>query len=256
VLIVGGAVVTIIFAPQLGWSNPSIFSLLQNGEPYWGPGEPGSGKVVTETREVKDFLALQVDYPAQVFIEQGDAESVKIEAEDNVLPGLKTETRNGVLDIFYQSENGRHVNPTRTVKITIVVRDLADVKFSSAGELTLHGLETDDFGLALAGAGNITLENINVQNLTVGLSGAGSITAGGTADDLDLRISGFGDFKGAELHNQTAQVSISGAGSATVWVDTGLTAAVSGAGSVNYYGSANVTERISGLGSVTHLGNK
>ena len=256
VIIIGGAVLAIIYAPQLGWANPSMFTFVQNSEPFFGPGERGSGNLVTTTRDVEDFLAIEVDYPAQVFITQGDTESVKIEAEDNLLPGLQTEVRNGTLDIFYKTENGKHVNPTKIVKITIVVKDLADVQFSSAGELTIEGLETDNLDVSLTGAGNLKLVNILVQHLAVNLSGAGSTTASGTADDLDLNISGFGEFKGAELYGKTARVTISGAGSATVWVDDELTAEVSGAGSVNYYGSASVTKRINGIGSVKYLGNK
>ncbi|HLE91152.1 MAG TPA: DUF2807 domain-containing protein [Anaerolineales bacterium] len=256
VIIIGGAVLAIIYAPQLGWANPSMFTFIQNSEPFFGPGERGSGNLVTTTRDVEDFLAIEVDYPAQVFITQGDTESVKIEAEDNLLPGLQTEVRNGTLDIFYKTENGRHVNPTKIVKITIVVKDLADVQFSSAAELTIEDLETDNLDVSLTGAGNLKLVNILVQHLAVNLSGAGSTTASGTADDLDLNISGFGEFKGAELYGKTARVTISGAGSATVWVDDSLTAEISGAGSVSYYGSAKVTKQINGIGGVNHLGNK
>jgi len=256
VIIIGGVLLAIIYAPQLGWTNPSMLTFMQNSEPFLAPGERGSGNVVTTTRDVQDFLAIEVDYPAQVFIKQGETESVKIEAEDNLLPGLKTEVRNGTLAIFYKAENGKHVNPTMIAKITIVVKNLAEVNLSSAGELTIEDLETDNLDISLTGAGNVKLNNILVQHLVLSLSGAGSTTGSGTADDLDMDISGFGDFKGGELHSKTARVTISGAGSATVWVDDELTAEVSGAGSVNYYGSASVTRNINGVGSVKHLGNK
>src|SRR5574339_89936 len=52
VLLIGGAVLAILYAPQLGWTNPSIITMFENGEPFIGPGERGSGKVVSETREV------------------------------------------------------------------------------------------------------------------------------------------------------------------------------------------------------------
>jgi hypothetical protein len=229
---------------------------MQNGEPFFGPGERGSGNVVTETRNVSDFRAIEVDYPAQVLIEQGDTESLKIEAEDNLLPGLKTEVRNGTLDISYKPEKGKRVNPTKIVKITIVVKDLNEVQFESAGELIIEKLKTDNLDVSLSGAGNLKLDEILVQDLGVNLSGAGSMSASGTVENLDLNISGFGDFKGGELRGKTTSVTISGAGSATVWVDSELTAEVSGAGSVSYYGAASVTRRINGVGSVKHLGNK
>lgn len=256
VLIIGGAVLAILYAPQLGWANPSIFTMFDNGESFIGPGERGSGNVISQTREVNGFDAVSVSYPATVLIKQGDAESLKIEAEDNLLPNLKTQVKNGTLEIFYKRENGKHVNPTKTPVITIVVKDLTNVDFTSAGELTVENLKTDALDVSLSGAGNVKLDKLLVKGLSVSLSGAGSSTASGTADDLNLSISGFGDFKGSDLHSRDAQVDISGAGSATVWVDNDLNAQISGAGSVSYYGAASVTRQISGVGGVNHIGNK
>jgi hypothetical protein len=256
VILIGGALLAILYAPQLGWATPSVFSMIDFGEPFMGPGERGSGNVITQTREVSGFDAVNVEYPAQVLIKQGNTESLKIEAEDNLLPNLKTQVENGTLEIFYKRENGKHVNPTKTVKITITVKDLTDVDFTSAGELMIEKFKTDNLDVSLSGAGNLNLEDIQVRALDVSLSGAGSMTASGTADDLNLNISGFGDFKGAELHDKKAHVDISGAGSATVWVDDSLAAEVSGAGSVSYYGSPSVTRNISGVGDISHAGDK
>lgn len=256
VLIITGAVLAIVFAPQLGWANPTMLSIMDNGGFYVGPGEPGSGNVITETRNVGEFTAIEVDYPAQVIITQGDQASVKIEAEDNVLPGLKTQIRSNTLEIFYKVEGGKRVNPRKMVKITIVVKDLKDVEFNSAGELSLEGITANDLDVSISGAGNVRLNEIDVKNLAVGLSGAGNATASGAAENLRLIISGFGSFNGGDLHSKTAAVTLSGAGSVTTWVDEKLDALISGAGSVNYYGAADVTKNISGAGNVKHLGSK
>lgn len=256
VLIIGGALLAILYAPQLGWASPSMLTMFNDGDSFIGPGERGSGNVISETRAVSNFDRIEISYPATVLVSQGSKESLKIEAEDNLMPNLKTEVRNGRLEVFYRREGNKHVNPTKTVRITIVVKDLSDVDFSSAGELIVEKLETDSLDVSLSGAGNVELEDIQVRALSMSLSGAGSATASGVADDLQLSISGFGDFKGGDLHNKDARVEISGAGSATVWVDDELDAQVSGAGSVSYYGSPTVTRQISGVGGVDRLGDK
>lgn len=255
VLLIGGVVAAILYAPQMNWDRPSMmaFSWDGDGEPFFGPGVRGSGNVVSETRKVSGFKAISVDYPARVLVSQGSAESLKIEAEDNLLPGLKTEVKNGELRIYYRSADGEHVNPTKTVTITITVKDLSDVRLSSAGELVVDGLDADDLSVSLAGAGNVKLNEITSEQLNVNLSGAGSMSASGTADDLVVNISGFGDFKAPELHTKTADINISGAGSATTWVDDHLSAELSGAGSINYYGTADVDQQINGVGSVKQL---
>lgn len=256
VIIIGGLVLAIVYAPKLGWNSPTMFAFSENGEPFFGPGVSGSGNVVSEIRKVSGFDAISVEYPTQVSIKQGNTESLKIKAEDNLMPNLKTEVKNGTLEIFYKKTGDKHVNPTKPVVITITVKDLTEVDFSSAGELMIDGLKTDNLDVSLTGAGNLELTEITVNKLAVNLSGAGGVTASGMADELDVNISGFGDFKGADLHVKTASVNISGAGGATVWVDSELEAEISGAGSVNYYGSPNVSKQVSGVGGVNHQGNK
>jgi hypothetical protein len=257
VIIIGGLVLAIIYAPKLGWTNPSaMFHFAENGDVFMGPGMKGSGNITTETRKVSGVDSIDLEYPAVVTIEQGETESVKIEADDNLLPDIQTQMKGNTLDIFYKRTNNTHVIPTKPVLITIVVKELKDVEFSSAGELKINELKSDDLSVDLNGAGNLDLNEVNLKKLSVNLSGAGSMKASGTADELEVRISGFGDFKGADLHSKTVSASISGAGSATVWADEKLDAAISGAGSVNYYGSPSVTQRVSGVGNVSQQGNK
>jgi hypothetical protein len=256
IVVIGGAVLAILYAPRLGWANPNMVFAFGDSDFYVGPTERGSRNVVSETREVSGFDSIEVDYPANVFVSQGSSESVAVEADDNFLPGLKTEVRNNTLRIYYEVENNKRVNPSKAVKITIVVKDLKDVNFESAGELNLTGIETDDLSVSVSGAGNLELEKISAHNLSVVLSGAGSMTASGSTDDLRVVISGFGSYDGKDMHSQTADVNLSGAGSATVWVDDELDAQISGAGSVEYYGAAAVRKNISGVGGVNHVGNK
>ena len=255
ILIIGGAVAAILYAPQIGWDNPPMgYSFNGNGL-YVGPTEKGSGNMTTQTREVSDFHAVEVSYPADVFISQGSSESLKIEAEDNVLPGLQTQVRNNTLEIFYKEDGKKVVRPTKPVKITIVVKDLDRVDFESAGKLDITGINTDSFDVSVSGAGDLKIKDLTAKALGVNLSGAGSMSADGTADDLDLNISGFGSFDGKDLNSKTASVMLSGAGSASVRATDTLDTEISGAGSVSYYGSPKITKQISGVGDVKHAGD-
>ena len=256
VLIIGGILLAIVFAPAMGWANPSLIGTFRSNGFYIGPGESGSGNVVEETRDVKSFDSIRIEFPAEVSISQGDHESLTIKAEDNFLPGLKTVVRSGTLEIYYDTGKEEHVNPTETVKIEIVVTGLKQVDFESAGRLTLTRIESNSLDVSVSGAGELKIVDLAADDLSVNMSGAGSMSATGSADNLDLSISGFGSFNGEDLHSHNANVTLSGAGSATVWVDKLLDAEISGAGSIDYYGSANVTRQISGLGSVTHKGDK
>jgi hypothetical protein len=246
VLLILGAVAAVVYAPQLGWA----------GGPDWNLGEgfAGSGKIKSETRQVETFDAVAINYPAQVIIRQDDSESVKVEADDNLLDQLGTVVRDGRLVIENsEREWARRVSPSETVKITITVKDLKEVDFSSAGTLLVEGLDTEDLDLDLSGAGEVKLTDLKAGRLVCNLTGAGNLRADGEAGSVDIEIDGFGNFYGNELHADRADVTINGAGNVNLGVKTYLMAEINGAGSVGYYGTSDVNQRVNGAGSVRRL---
>ena len=257
-LVVAGAVMAVVYAPQLGWDNaPSWGWNMWGFNPGFEGSIPGSGTIETEKRQVSGFDAIALEYPAEITVVQGKSESISIEADDNLLPQILTKVRDGTLQIESSERDWRErVNPSEPVQITITVVDLNQVYFSSAGQMFIENLETESLALSVSGAGDIELTDLDVDSLEFNLSGAGNVYAEGIADELHLRISGFGSFSGVDLKTQNASVRISGAGSATVWVENDLDASISGAGSVNYYGNPDVSKSVSGVGSVTRAGEK
>ena len=258
VLVVAGAVLSVVYAPQLGWNDaPSWGWDLLNFGPETSGAVAGSGVVQTESRRVADFNAISVEYPAEITIRQGSSESLEIEAEEEPTAAVKCRVRNGTLYLENSKQNWRErVDPREPVLISITVKDLNKVQFPTAGKLMIKGLKTDSLSISVSGAGDVTLTEVTAGVLEFSLSGAGNIVADGKSDSLRLQISGLGNFKGGDLQSQDADVQISGAGSATVWVESTLNASISGAGSIDYYGDPVVNERISGVGSVRKARNK
>ena len=249
-LVVVGAVLAVVFAPQLGWADAPDWNI---GDNFTGA-VAGSGRIESETRQVKNFNAVSIDYPAEVLIVQGKSESVKVEADDNLLPQLSTEVRDGTLVIKNNERQwSERVKSSQTVKITITVKDLRDVEFSSAGTLRIEKLEGKSLEFDLNGAGEVELIALKVDQLDCTLSGAGNIKADGIANQVNIQIDGFGNFYGDELQSNSADVTINGAGSVKLKVKTDLTAEINGAGSVEYYGNPNVDQSINGAGSVNRL---
>ena len=257
-VVVAGAVLAVVYAPLLGWDDaPSWGWNALSFDSDLGGAVAGSGVVSSETRKVSGFDMISIKFPADITIKQGTSESIVIEAEDNLLPQLGTDVRNGALYFENTEKNWRErVNPTKPVLLTITVTDLSQVNFSSAGKMFIESLEVDELEIAVSGAGDITITNLSTDQLGVSLSGAGNIQADGSANELSLGISGFGNFNGGTLQSQNAEVRISGAGNATVWVEQELDARISGAGSVDYYGNPKVSKNISGVGSINDRGQK
>jgi len=255
-LIVAGIVLSIIFAAPLGWNQMPSWSFISLGD--FEGSVKGSGNVITESRQVGDINSVEINFPVDLTVKQGDTPSLTIQAEDNLMPQLETRVSGKTLSIDDSERSfSKRVSPTKPVRIDLTVKNLNRVDLPSAGMLRVTGLKTEDLRISISGAGSVNLTSLTAASLEVDLSGAGSITADGTADNLSSDISGFGSFHGDNLASQDVHVTISGAGSATVWAKGSLTADISGTGSVRYFGSpSSINKNVSGLGSVSSLGNK
>ena len=246
---------SVLFAPQLGWNRAPAWNFFNIAD--FNGSVRGSGVVVSQTRQLADFNSIAINYPVELTVNQGNANSLTVTAENNLVPQLATRVSGSTLYIENsQPDWTRRVTPTQPVILHLMVKYLQQMDFPSAGTLTVGKLQTDHLELSIGGAGTVTLSNLTTHNLSVNLSGAGNITASGSADNLNLDISGFGGFHGADLASQAAAITISGAGTASVWAKTSLNVEISGTGSVNYYGSPQVSREVSGLGSVNSLGYK
>jgi len=80
-------------------------------------GERGSGTMATETRDVSGFDEIDLGGSGRVLIAVTGTESLTIEAEDNILPLLTTEVRNGRLELGAKQS----ISPTREIVYTITV---------------------------------------------------------------------------------------------------------------------------------------
>src|SRR5688500_10634068 len=82
-----------------------------------GGGVPGSGNVLTESRDIGAFEAISIEYPgAEIILQQGDKETFEIQADDNLLPQLSTEVVSGILTVkSVETDWNAMVNPSSPV---------------------------------------------------------------------------------------------------------------------------------------------
>ncbi|HLO15401.1 MAG TPA: head GIN domain-containing protein [Anaerolineales bacterium] len=218
-----------------------------------GGGVLGSGNIQTEARDTGAFQAISIEYPgAKIIVQQGNKESVEIQADDNLLPQLSTEVLAGRLTIKSTETNWKtSVNPSKQVKMTITARDLNEIVLSAeVGDLEVNDLQTGTLKLVLSGGAQIKLNGIQVDLLDSDLSGAGDIQVSGIANEIKLILSGLGNFNAADLKSNKAYVELSGMGNAIIRVEKELTATITGAGSINYFGNPRVEQNVNGAGSV------
>lgn len=210
----------------------------------------GSGKVVNQTRDVSGFSQISTNGDINLFVKQGTNESLVIEAENNVIPNIKTTVSNGRLTID-QGLGQTTVMPTKPVNVYVTVKDLSSVDSSGSGSVEADKLNVNSLNVGITGSGKDNLRALTANNLKVVISGSGSVTAAGKVNSQDVTITGSGEYNGSNLTSNTTSVNISGSGKAIVYALQQLSIIISGSGEVNYLGNPKLTQQISGSGKVT-----
>ena len=214
----------------------------------------GSGNVVTESRSMPGFNAVELSGIGTLIIEQGARESLEITAEDNLMNYLRSDVSGSRLQLGVKEFVNIH--PTKDIVYRLTVKNLNQIESSGLGKVEIKKLETDNLTLEISGSGRATIDNLQAKTLNLEISGLGDISANGSAKDQHVEISGAGNFNAPNLASETAKVEISGTGNAILWVRDMLDIELSGAGKVHYYGSPVLNTDISGAGEVKNLGDK
>lgn len=215
--------------------------------------DQGSGNVVTETREVANFDRLSLAGIGDVTLTQGDEESLKIEAEDNIIPNIKTEVRDGTLYITYQRKS---LLPTKPVKFYLAMKNVHSLETMGVSSLRSDKVTTDQLDVIISGTGSINILKLTADSVNTNISGAGNFEAEGQVTDQRVVLSGAGNYNGSDLQSKTGDVTITGLGQVSIWATETLNVIISGTGGVDYYGEPKITKSISGIGNLNHQGNK
>ncbi len=190
-------------------------------------GVNGSGNIASETRDVAGFKSVDVGGVFEVEITAQKDFSVEVESDDNILPLISTEVRDGVLKI----KTKRRVSPTGPIHIRISAPDIE--------------------GLDISGAAKITLNDIKNSNLSVDSSGAAKIKITGETSKLTVDVSGASKIDAEDLNAVDASVEASGACHVSVNVSGDLLTDATGASTIVYSGTpSNIEKKTSGASSV------
>ena len=211
----------------------------------------GSGNVIEETREVRDFSRVRLAGFGRLYIERGETESLRIEAEDNLLQYITTEVKGEELDIRWQKNI--LVTNHEPVNFYLTVKTLDTITLDGAGDIEAPDMRAETFAVNANGAGNFELLNLEADALVVTVSGAGNVTVTGEVMAQTVKINGLGYYQALDLESETAQVEINAAGSATVRVSDDLNATINGAGSIDYYGNPTVSQHVNGVGRISRI---
>jgi len=189
-------------------------------------GVRGDGVRKSETRQVAAFDQVAVLGGGTVELLIGPAGPLEITMDQNLLPLIRTEVKDGRLVI----------EPTEPIR--------------SRQGFAIRVATPDVRRIESTGAARITVTGVSNARLELQLSGAGSVTASGRTDALVANGTGAVRIMADGLEARQVDIDLTGACHGEVHATEALDAAITGAGSVVYRGDPKVTQRLTGAGSV------
>jgi len=238
----------------------------------------GSGRIASVTRNISGFSSVTLASIGNVYITQGPAESLRIEAEDNLIPYFDTSVQGGTLKIGIKAEYmSVSLLPTRPVNFYVTLPKIEAITLAGSGNIFAGKLQTGAFRISLLGSGNIAADALAATNLDIHLGGSGNISlaivsarqvnaniAGSgaihvdalTADKISSQTAGSGNITiGGTVAEQSAEILGSGDYLAGGLNSATATLRVTGSGSSQVSARDTLNVTILGSGDVAYSGN-
>lgn len=213
----------------------------------------GSGNVTTQDRSISGFSGVQSSGFFDVYLSSGAAQSVRVEADDNLHEYIETTVNGNELRI--DTREGYRIDTDKDLKIYITSPEFNKVHLSGSGNIISQNqiAGNDKIDLSVSGSGNIKVD-LHAPIVDAHMSGSGDINLAGEAKKFEGSLSGSGNIRAMDLKTEETSIRISGSGNADVFASSKLDVRVTGSGDVRYKGGVQqVTSNITGSGSVKKM---
>ena len=208
----------------------------------------GSGNIITQSRSLHDFNGVRSSGSIDVEVNNDQNSSVKVEADDNIVPYIITKVEDGILDVHLKPNiNYREIN----VKVYVSAASLTKLAVTGSGSITSKDTlaNVDEIEFKVSGSGGI-IAIADAPSIKASIGGSGTINLHGRTKDFNCSITGSGDFKCSNLLSENTTASITGSGTAHVYASVHLLAKVTGSGDIFYSGHPAVEIHKTGSGTI------
>jgi hypothetical protein len=209
----------------------------------------GNGNVVKEERKVSDFKAVTVNNGINLLLSQGSAEKVVVEADENVIPYIKTEVSGGVLRIGIKG----NINNTGRINVYVTAKTVNALETGSGASLKTEGkIQSGDLKISYSSGSSVKAE-IACTNLEVTASSGSSGVISGSATSVTADGSSGSALVASDLRAEKGDISASSGSAVVVQVTKELKANASSGGNITVTGNPSVRNTDSSSGGSVHF---
>ncbi len=202
----------------------------------------GSGVLASKIVPIESFHAVEVRAVAfkagdlrqnRVVITPGPAETVTVTADDNLLPLLLAQVRDGRLTVGTPDPEQIRISTENEILFEITYRQIDELEVQGVLDVDVDGLSTDDLNVVLSGVSRLTVE--------------------GRAERQVVQVDGVISYLASDLTSRFVTITGSGVMSVVVNVSDELKGDVCGVGTIQYVGAPEVSVTTCPAVSVSQL---
>ncbi|AUC15065.1 hypothetical protein BTO06_07920 [Tenacibaculum sp. SZ-18] len=196
----------------------------------------GNGNVIIDKRNVGSFDKVGLSGSFNVILVSGKEGKITLEGEENILPYIITEVKNGTLIV--KVKRNTNIKTRRKLTVTVPFEDIDGVALEGSGNIIAKNtIRGNNVSFSIGGSGNIKAP-VNAKKIEASIGGSGNIDLKGNGKDLKCSIAGSGNIRAYNLDVNNLSVSVAGSGDIEATVSERIKASIAGSGSVYYKGDA------------------
>lgn len=206
----------------------------------------------TQTRNVKDFHAIDVATGIDLYVRMGTTEAVRVVADDDVIDDIITEVKNGTLHIYQKRNNWFNWGGNKTRKAYVTVTELNKIDASSGSDVESENtLEGNELKVSTSSGSDVELD-IYYKNFSIDASSGSDAEISGKVKYLTAEASSGSDIDASDLESQYCEVSASSGSDISVRVSDELKAHTSSGADITYYGDPKMKDIEESSGGDVH----
>lgn len=239
---------------------------------------PGmSGPTTSETREIGDVHAIELDSSGDLVVSIGDSPSLTVTAGERIIDDLTSET---VGDVLRLGTDGSELLAPGDIRYELTVTSLHSISLAGSGDAEVDLTDGDEAGgdadaygdltISLTGSGDldvvgpegarltvtsdgtghVEIADAEVTEVSATVKGAGDVVVAGRAQRQIVDVSGSGEYAAEALETVEPIVQVSASGGAVIHASGAVDARIDGSGDIHVSGDAAVSEDVRGLGEL------
>ncbi len=209
----------------------------------------------SDTRSVAGITAVQVRSGIDLYLSQGNTESITIEYKGIDLEDIRADIKNGVLSIYMDKKGNNwswNWGKNSSVKVYLSFKQLNSIVAMGGSDVFSKGsLTFKDLNLNVSGGSDADL-NLKAETLNVSSAGGSDTKLIGSVRNLNAESTGGSDLKAEDLEVDICKVRASGGSDAYVRANKEIIVEATGGSDVYWYGKARVVSQRSSGGSDVH----